>query len=68
VLVAEQVAQLMFEGGQQVHVRRGGLALVAGRGELAVGGGRRIDEPAPAGISRDVFLVFLAPIRLTMKT
>jgi hypothetical protein len=47
VIVAEQVADLVSEHGQQVHAVL--LALVAGRGELGVVPRRRIDEPAPAG-------------------
>src|SRR5262249_14839338 len=47
VLQAEDVAHLVTDDRQQVHVIL--FALVAGRGELAVVMRRRIDEPAPAG-------------------
>src|SRR5262249_17333549 len=46
VLVAEQVPHLGFQDREQIHALP--FALVAGRGELAVVGGSRIDEPAPA--------------------
>src|SRR5262249_25853013 len=45
VIVAEQMPQLVLQGGEQIDAVH--LALVAGRAELAVVVRRRIDEPAP---------------------
>jgi hypothetical protein len=47
MLVAEQMAHFVLQGSQQVHSVL--LALVAGRDELGIVMGRRIDESARAG-------------------
>ena len=47
VVVTQDVAHLVHQRGQQVHVTA--LALVAGHEELGVVVRRGVDEPAPAG-------------------